>query len=455
MSGMLPLGTDLARVLAEGRMSWTGLGSADAWLNDIRRRGADAVGELPVPERRQEAWRYTSTAFLQQTDFRLEAAQTFDALQESDIEEILLPDEDIERLVLVNGRLAPDLCACTPDTGSVTIRSLGGGLGDIPQSLREHLDALVRDRHIFAALNTALMSDGALIQVRGSNAEERPIELLHIAVGLEEPVIRHPRHLLVLEDKACARIIERYASIGKGVYFNNALIEVALGTNSELTHSRVQEESPEAQHLSDLHIRLGRDSRYRSTQISLGAAWSRTDLHLAFAGEGAQAELNGLMLAGDSQLSDVHLDIDHAVPQCTSRETFKGILDGKGRVVFDGRIRVARDAQKTDANLSNDNLLLSRSAEVDSKPQLEILADDVKCSHGTTVGELDPDMLFYLQSRAIEPAKARQMLALGFADQIVEAMENPALRSRAQRLLADRLLQQPQAQQHSAAGELK
>jgi len=448
MSSVLPLGTDLARVLAEGRMAWPGLGSANAWLNDIRRRGADAVGELPLPERRQEDWRYTSTAFLQQTDYRLEAAQTFDALQESDIEEILLPDEHIGRLVLVNGRLAPSLCTCTPDTGSVTIRSLGGNLGDIPRSLREHLDTLVTDRHIFAALNTALMSDGALIQVRSPNAEERSIELLHIAVGLEQPVIRHPRHLLVLEDKARARIIERYASIGKGVYFNNALIEVALGTDSELTHSRLQEESPGAQHLSDLHIRLGRESRYRLTQVSLGAAWSRTDLHLAFAGEGAQAELNGLMLARDSQLSDVHLDVDHAVPQCTSRETFKGILDGKGRVVFDGRIRVARDAQKTDAHLANDNLLLSRSAEVDSKPQLEILADDVKCSHGTTVGELDPDMLFYLRSRAIEPAKARQMLALGFADQIVEAMENPALRSRAHRLLGDRLFQQP----HSAAG---
>jgi Fe-S cluster assembly protein SufD len=453
MSGASPLGTDIAKLLAKGRMLWPDSRSPAAWLNEIRQGGADAVGRLPPPERRQEAWRYTSTSFLQRAEYRLGEAQPFDALEKGDIEELLLTHDNVERLVLVNGRLAPDLCAFAPDSGSVTVRSLGGGVGDIPRNLRERLDTLVTDRHLFAALNTALMSDGALVHIEGPDGQERPIELLHIAVGSEEPVIHHPRHLLVLDDGGRARIIERYVSLGTGTYFTNALIEVALGANSELTHSRVQEESPVAQHLSDLHVRLLRDARYRLTQVALGADWSRTDLHLAFAEEGAHAELSGLMVAGSGQLCDVHLDVDHAVPRCSSRETFKGILDGKGRVVLDGRVRVARGAQQTDAHLTNDNLMLSRSAEVDSKPQLEILADDVKCSHGTTVGELDPNMLFYLRSRAIEPAKARQMLALGFAEPIIDELENPALRSRAHRLLARRLFRPPLAEQHPAIGD--
>ncbi len=235
-------------------------------------------------------------------------------------------------------------------------------------------------------------------------------------------------------------MIERYCGLGKGSYFNNALIEVVLGDGSELVHERVQEESPNAQHLSDLHVRLGGRSRYRLVQAALGGAWSRTEVRVVFDGEGAEAELDGLMLAGDKQLNDVHLDVQHAVPHCTSRETFKGILDGSGRVVFDGHIVVARAAQKTDAVLANDNLMLSRAAEVDTKPQLEIYADDVKCSHGTTVGELDPDMLFYLRTRGIPEAQARQMLCQGFAAEIFEHMPHAALRTRVTRLLAARLL---------------
>jgi len=321
------------------------------------------------------------------------------------------------------------------------VTNLTAEMGEVPEAVRTQLDAIAEHRHVFAALNSALMSDGALIHVARGVSSAPPIEILHISVGLDEPGIAHPRHLIVLEEGARAEVIERYCAMGDGSYFNNALIEVALGAGSELVHERVQEESPNAQHLSDLHVRLEAGSRYRLVQATLGGAWSRTDVRVTFEGEGAQAELDGLMLARDQQLNDVHLSVHHKVPHCTSHETFKGILDGKGRVVFDGHIVVARDAQKTDAVLANDNLMLSREAEVDAKPQLEIYADDVKCSHGTTVGELDANMLFYLRSRGISEVQAKQMLCQGFAEEILQKIDHPALRARASGLLAARLME--------------
>jgi Fe-S cluster assembly protein SufD len=284
------------------------------------------------------------------------------------------------------------------------------------------------------------MSDGALIQVHADQAADaRPIELLHVSVGMDEPVVSHPRHLIVVDEGTRAHVIERYVAVGNGQYFNNALIEVALGAGSELVHARIQEESGQAQHLSDLQVRLDAEARYKVSTVALGGAWSRTDIRVDFAGEGAAAELDGLMLAKDRQLNDVHLDIAHNQPGCTSRETFRGVLDGKGKVVFDGRILVAKDAQLTDAALSNDNLMLSRSSEVDTKPQLEIYADDVKCSHGTTVGELDANMLFYLRSRGIPEAKAKQMLCEGFAAEIVDRIDHRPLRDYVAQRLAARL----------------
>jgi Fe-S cluster assembly protein SufD len=343
--------------------------------------------------------------------------------------------------VFVNGHLALGLCALSGESDGVTVSALAGGLGEVSEELRRHLGRIAEQRHVFSALNAALMSDGALIRVPPGVTRDRAIEIMHISVDLQEPGISHPRHLIVLEQDARASIIERYCSLGDSACFNNATIEVALGAGSELAHARTQEEGPNARHLSDLQVRLAERSRYRLVMAALGGAWSRSDVRVTFEGEGAKAELDGLILARDGQLNDVHLDIRHEVPNCSSRETFKGILDGKGRVVFDGRILVARDAQKTDARLSNDNLMLSRSAEVDTKPQLEIFADDVQCSHGTTVGELDGDMLFYLRSRGIPQVQATRILCQGFAQEVLDRLDNPALRERASEQLAARLMQ--------------
>jgi Fe-S cluster assembly protein SufD len=409
------------------------------WLAHLRERGAAEVSGHALPNRRQEAWRYTPVRFLQETRFQPAPATEFGALQLSDIQELLLRDSDHPRLVFVNGYLAAGLCRTAEPDAAIQVTTLGEHFGPVPGALREYLGGLAERRHIFAALNAALMSDGALIHVSGDAGVEQPIEVLHLSVGMDKPLVCHPRHLIVVEPKGRAALIERYASVGNGRYFNNAVVEVSVGEGGELHHARLQEESREAQHLTDLHVQLHERARYRLSNVSLGGSWSRTDARIEFSGEEATAELDGLMLATDRQLNDVHLDIAHNKPRCTSRETFRGVLDGKGRVVFDGRILVAKDAQLTDAALSNDNLMLSRNAEVDTKPQLEIYADDVKCSHGTTVGELDANMLFYLRSRGIPETKARQMLCEGFASQIVDQIQHAGLRHYVQRRLAQRL----------------
>jgi Fe-S cluster assembly protein SufD len=257
--------------------------------------------------------------------------------------------------------------------------------------------------------------------------------------------VAQPRHVIALGDGARGALIERYVSLGRSIYCTNSVLEISLGADAVLEHQRVQDESPNAFHITGLYLSQGRGSAYRGVNLGLGSAWARTDLVVRFAGENAECDLQGLYLAGDQQLMDYHLDVDHRVPGCTSREGFKGILYGKGRAVFDGRVHVAKDAQKTDAAMSNRNLLLSEGAEVDAKPQLEINADDVKCSHGTTVGQIEPEMLFYLRSRGISAAIARRMLCIGFAGEILDRVKPQALRDQVTDLVGERLERAPLA----------
>jgi Fe-S cluster assembly protein SufD len=246
-----------------------------------------------------------------------------------------------------------------------------------------------------------------------------------------------------LADGAQATLIERYAGLGDAAYCNNALIELDLGRDAVLKHRRVQMESPSAFHISGVYLRQGASSRYDAVNIGLGGRWARTDIVTRFSGEHAECDLQGLYLAGDQQLIDYHLDVRHSLPRCTSRETFKGIVHGKGRAVFDGLVYVAKDAQQTDAAMSNRNLLLSQNAEIDTKPQLEIYADDVKCSHGTTVGQIEPEMLFYLRSRGIAEGLARRMLCLGFAGEIIGALGIEPLAEHVAEAVGERLERAP------------
>jgi Fe-S cluster assembly protein SufD len=398
------------------------------WLDRERATALARVREQGIPSGKQEAWRYTSLKTLAEQPFK-QHRDTFTAVEEDDLEDLLVPGLDAHRAVLVNGCFMPGLSTLDQLPSGVRAGGLRSILDSDPDALAGRLNQVARDGvHVFSALNTAGMDDGFVLLLPPGGEVERPIELIHLSIGMEEPRVAQPRHLVVLEAGSQATLIERYVSLGESLYCTNSVFEIELGRGAVLRHDRVQEESSNAFHITGLYLSQAEASRYRGLNLGLGAAWARSDLVVRFAGEHAECDLKGLYLSGDRQVMDYHVDVDHAVPSCASRETFKGILYGKGRAVFDGRIHVAVDAQKTDAHLSNRNLLLSRNAEVDTKPQLEILADDVKCSHGTTVGQIEPEMLFYLRSRGIPAALARRMLCLGFAEEVIDSLGDESLR---------------------------
>ena len=413
------------------------------WLNRSRESARARVQASGIPTTKQEAWRYTSVKKLLDQGFQ-PVEEPITALQPDDIEDVLVPGLDAHRVVLVNGRFEPSLSDLGSLPGAVRIGGLRQILESDPDALKEHLNAVAGDdQPLFASLNTAGLDDGLVVLLGRGAMLERPVELIHLSVGMDEPRVAQPRHVVALEDGAQATLIERYVSLGDSLYCTNSVLELALGRDAVLTHQRIQAESPNAFHITGLFLRLGQASRYHGLNVGLGGAWARTDLIVRFAGEHAECDLQGLYLAGDGQLMDYHLDVDHRLPNCASRENFKGILYGKGRAVFDGRVYVAQDAQKTDAAMSNRNLLLSEGAEVDAKPQLEINADDVKCSHGTTVGQIEPEMLFYLRSRGIRAPLARRMLCLGFAGEILDQLCAEPLREQVSELVGGRLERAP------------
>jgi Fe-S cluster assembly protein SufD len=412
-----------------------------AWLKQAREHARSALHKLPLPEKKQEAWRYTSIESLLEHEFEPVSAD-FDALQIEDIDNWLLPDTEAYRLVFANGRCVPALRNFDQLPEGVTIGSLRYALSHDPVSLAIWFGQTANhSEHIFTALNTALINDGVLIHLQRDAVLDRPIEVVHLNLGLDKPQLIQPRNLLVLERGASAQLIERFESSGDSVYFHNAVTEILLEDNAKLNHYRLQQESPRAYHLHQSFLAQAAHSQYRSTYLALGSKWARHDLDVRFQAQGAECDTRGLYLVGDKQLSDQHLNVKHNRPHNASRHNYKGILYGNGRAVFDGRILVEQNAQKTDAHLSNKNLLLSRNAEVDIKPQLEIYADDVKCSHGTTVGQLEPEQLFYLRSRGIDTATAMKMLCLGFAGEILDNIELAPVRDYAERQIQSLLAQ--------------
>jgi Fe-S cluster assembly protein SufD len=310
----------------------------------------------------------------------------------------------------------------------VHVESLAELAQSAPELLRENLGQLVGPKeHPFAALNAAFLEDGAVLRVpRGADVEE-PLHVVFLSTGGQPARVTHPRVLVVAEAGSRVRLIQDHVSVGGGTGFSNTVTEVFVGPNAQVDLVLLQRKASDAFQLSNLAARIERDGRFSSHTLTLGGRLVRNDLTVTLVDEGADATLNGLFVGAGEQLIDNHTLVDHAMPHGTSRQLYKGILGGKSRGVFRGRVRVRPDAQKTDARQSNPNLLLARGAAIDSKPQLEIHADDVKCSHGSTIGQLDEDALFYLRSRAIELALARDLLTFGFAREILTALPVPAL----------------------------
>jgi len=407
------------------------------WLKHLRKQASQAINKLPLLDRKQEAWRYTSIenllnqqflqpGFTHQSNDHLEPVSE---LQDQDINHHLIADMEAYRLVLVNGRYAPRLSNIQELPAGVTLESLRTVLSTDPDRLATWFGHTVaHTENVFTALNTALVNDGVFLHISSQVKLDRPIEVIYLVRNNEQSLLLQPRNLIVMDEGSEVTLIERFVSDKDACYFHNHVAEIVVGKNAKLFHYRVQDESRQAYHLSSVFIAQQSESYYYGTTLSYGGVWNRTEYHTRFKQEGAKCILNGLTTVGDQQLSDIHLNVHHSVPACVSREKFKGVLYGKGRAVFDGYIRVDKQAQHSDAQLTNDNLMLTRSAEVDTKPQLEIYADEVKCSHGTTVGELDPDQVFYLRSRGIDEVTARGMLSLGFAAEIIDTIGVPALR---------------------------
>jgi len=413
------------------------IGNEAAFMRGRRRAALQRFAELGLPSRKEEGWRYTSIEALLEMDF-LPLAQTTPTPAKERIEPLFLDAPLAGRVVMVDGVFRPELSAI-PRPG-IEIQSLRTAVANGDREVLEALGSLSGSgTHAFEALNLATLLDGVVVRVKAGCAESRPLELLHLTSGAAAGHRLNVRHLLLMAESARLSLIERFLPLDDGACFTNQVLEILLGKGAGLSHQRVQMEGEKSFHLAELHVRPEADSRYEGIHVALGAVWSRIALHLSFTQARAACDLHGLYLTGEGQLTDYHLEIDHAVPGCSSRENFKGILSGNGCAVFDGSVMVRPGAQQSDAHLSNANLMLSRAAEVDTKPQLEIYADDVKCSHGATVGQLDDDAVFYLRSRGLDEATARSMLSLAFANEILQQLPTKTLRERLAGEVARRL----------------
>ena len=425
---------------AQRRFAANGGATAPAWLRDLRAAAIARFEALGFPTTRQEAWRFTSVAPIAETPFALSdvLAAPLPALDE--LEPFLLGDAAPHRLVFVNGCYSAELSRVEGFPPGVRVESLGAALRREPELVRRHLGSAAGfDDHPFRALNTAFLADGAFVHVPPRVALTEPVQILFVTIPGTRPAATHPRTLIVADREASAAIVETYAGLGEGVYWTNAVTEIVVGDGARVDYHRVQRETEQGYHVASTQCHQGRDSRLTVHPVAFGGALARHDLLVALDGAGAYGVLNGLYLLRGRQHVDHHTVIDHRQPHCESHEYFNGVLDGTSRSVFTGRIVVRPGAQRTDSKQTNNNLLLSADAHADSQPQLEIYADDVKCTHGSTTGPLDERQVFYLKSRGLDAGEARRLLTYGFAAEIIGRMEVAPLRERLDRIVRERV----------------
>ena len=391
-------------------------GARRPWVNALRAEAADHFAARGLPTRKVEAWKYTDLAPVAAASF----SEPLTAVEGGvDVPDALTPS----RAVFVDGRFRADLSSL--DGIAYGVRSLAAHLDKV----EGRLGALAKPRtENFAALNTMLFEDGLLLDVP-AGTDGGVLEVLSLAAPSERPFAFHPRHLIRLGAGATLVIVERSLAADRPRYLHNPVFEIEVGEGATLTHGRMQQEAPLAFHLSTIYATIAAGGTYDNFTVAAGARIARNEIHAALTGPRAACHMNGAQLVGDGQVADTTTALDHAAPDCASRQTYKTVLAGRSRGVFQGKILVRRPAQKTDGYQMNQALLLSDDAEMDSKPQLEIYADDVKCSHGATVGALDPAQLFYLRSRGIPAAEARTMLVEAFLHEAVETVSDDTLRA--------------------------
>lgn len=405
-------------------------------LQQLRKLGLRRFDQLGFPTTRMEEWRFTNVAPIAKTQFKL--VEENRSLQKKDLEPFVYPGCD--QLVFVNGRYSTELSKVEALPDGVIVCSLAEAMTSHADKVEAHLGRHADvDHHAFVALNTAYMTEGAFVYVPRGVVVERPVHLLMIGCPQGKPIAYFPRVLIVGAESSQLTVIEQYATVGAGAYFAGPVTEVVATANAVIDHYKLQRESTEAFHMATLQIHQDRDSNFSSHSISWGGGLVRNDVNAVLDGEGANSNLNGLYMVEGEQLIDNHMRVEHVKANCDSHELFKGILEGRSRAVFSGRIYVHPGAQKTDAKQTNRNLLLSRDALCNSNPQLEIFADDVKCTHGSTVGQLDDTAVFYLRSRGIGEEAARSLLTYAFAADIVHRIKVDQVRQDLEEFLFRRL----------------
>jgi Fe-S cluster assembly protein SufD len=402
-------------------------GADIAWLRRLREESLARVVDGGVPSPRVERWKYTNLNALAQVEFEAAANEAGTAAAVA-LPRFLGDDVAVHRMVFLNGAFRRELSDLAGLPGGATIESLADVLARDPQGLATHF----RDRKAsdgLAALNTALMADGAVIRLAPETRLERPLLLVFLGGSNERALATHPRNLIVAGAGARATVIELHAPAADAAYWSQPVTEIAIGRGACLRHYKCQQESLRAFHLAATTVRVEADGRYDSFALATGGALARNEVSVTLDGPGASCRLDGGYLGRRRQHIDTTTEIVHAKPHTTSHEAFKGVLDDQGRGVFQGRILVEKDAQKTDGQQSCRTLLLSDRAEIDTKPELEIYADDVKCSHGATVGEIEPDALFYLRARGVGETEARRMLIEAFLGDVLEDIADGSVRS--------------------------
>lgn len=407
------------------------------WLVERRNRCMQQFAEQGFPTTKHEEYRYTNLAPIAKTPFRIAegGAVTLDNLAP-----FLYNGIKGERLVFVNGQFSRPLSSVAASKAAVT--TIGALLADNPAVIAPHLARYSTERNNpLAALNSALFRDGAVVRIPAHDVWDNPVHLVFVSTADVPDTATHPRVLVIAEGDSESAVIETHCGFGETPYWTNAVTEIVAADNARLDHYRLQQETLSAFHTSLVEIHQGRDANVTTHSVSFGGALVRNDVEVVLEDENSECTMNGLYAINGRQHVDNRTCVDHTMPHCTSHQLYKGVLDGFARGVFGGKIIVRPDAQKTDAFQSNKNLLLSENADVNTKPQLEIDANDVKCSHGATIGQIDDEAAFYLRSRGLGESEARSLLTYAFAADLLERMKFDPVCDRFESLLMAKLVQ--------------
>ena len=412
-------------------------GSHESWVRVLRKRAMDQVIRQGMPTTRHEAWKYTDVRkYLN----RLVAEGAEGSAPDVSLEALAafaFDDLDCHRIVLIDGKVSQPLSSLETIPAGLRIESIARMFIEEPDVIEPYL----HDQHLagsFTELNSAMMDDGVYINIPDGMVVEQPIHLLFLSTEGGESS-HHIRNMMVVGEYAEATVIEHFGSLGESSALINVATDVDQHAGGRMEHYILQQSGPGEVNIGSVRVHQHRDSYYHSHSVAFGSALSRRDIHVEMNGEGGECALNGLYLVGGRQHVDHHTRIDHLRPNCRSRESYKGVVDGRARAVFNGKVVVHEGADGTDSAQSNGNLLLSDRAEVDTKPDLEIFADDVKCAHGATVGQLDMKQLFYLRSRGLSEAEARNVLMFAFADEVLTAIKVPQVRKYLERIALEKL----------------